>query len=82
MELWTCTVEGYIKEHTLLGIFSTKEQAKTQAEVFMQGVDMHFEMIDHANEGIADEVLYYETKRTQETFTFYIERYILNELSY
>lgn len=81
MELWTCTVEGYIKEHTLLGIFSTKEQAKTQAEVFMQGVDVHFE-IDHAYEGIADEVLYYENKHTQESFTFYIERYILNELSY
>lgn len=83
MELWSCIVYDFKSgEKVLLGIFSDKEKAKTQAHVFMQGVGDIFELVDHADEAEADETLYYKTKHTDERYTVYIERYHLNELSY
>ena len=84
MELWSCSVvSGSLKLATILvGIFSNKEKAKVQAHIFMQGVGDLFEQVDHGYEGDSDEVLYYQTKHTNEKFTFYIEGYILDKLSY
>ena len=84
MELWSCSVvSGALGLATfLVGIFSDKEKAKVQAHIFMQGVGDLFEQVDHGYEGDSDEVLYYQTKHTDERYTFYIERYVLDELSY
>ena len=84
MKLYACSVIGESLGFAtiLLGIFSDKDKAKTQAHVFMQGIGDLFEQIDHGYEADNDETLYYQTKHSKERYTFYIEEYKLNELSY
>ena len=82
MELWACTIESDNNDRALLGIFSTKEKAETQAQIFMQGFGDLFELTKTVDESVSDEVLCYKAKRTDEQFLAYIEKYHLNELSY
>ena len=78
MELWTCTVEGYAMDRALIGVFSTKENAKKQAEIFMNTVGTH-KLLETIDEAESDEALCYETLPDNERYVIYIEKYRLDQ---
>lgn len=81
MKVWACTVCGASILNTLLGIFSSRDKAETQAHVFMQGIGELFEEIDRDTTEY-NTTIYYQTVHGQEGYTATIEEYELDELSY
>jgi hypothetical protein len=84
MELWLCSVwdceEGL---NYNLGIFSSKEKAQKQAEIFVSGFDNEMNEIDH---DYADDwyKIYYSAKtdKYEARLTATIEKFNLDEISY
>lgn len=82
MELWTCTIDDCHTSPVLLGIFSTKDKAKEQAETFMQGFNPPYTLRKVVDEGLSDEALCYHIEGTSAQYFVNIEQYHLDEFSY
>ena len=77
MKLYTCSMYDCTNgQETLLGIFSTRQKAEHQAQVWLSGIGIGFELIDYDSE-----YNFYRTTSGNH-YTAHFEEFTLDELSF
>jgi len=80
MKVWTCTMtDCYFGETVLLGVFSTRNTAEQQAQIWLTGeTEGAFKLID-----IDDDYMYYcNIYEKKYKYTAHFEEFTINEFSY
>lgn len=77
MKLYTCSMHDCTEgKDILLGIFSSRDKAKHQAQIWLSGLNESFDLIDYDNE-----YDFFETASNHH-YSAHYEEFNLNELSF